>query len=76
MIIYTPLSETDVFPLEQDEQLQNRHFISYEGKMMYVKKTTDGQYQLLQLMSTDPQDYLNAKYTPGSILSKNNAYEI
>ncbi|HLR75805.1 MAG TPA: YlzJ-like family protein [Virgibacillus sp.] len=69
MIMYTPLSETDVFPHEQDEQMARRHFISHGGKMMYVEQTEDGSYELLQLMSTDPQDFLNENYTPGSIIS-------
>lgn len=69
MIIYTPLSETDVFPQQQDDQTSKRHIISHEGKMMYVEQTEDGTYQLLQLMSTDPQDYLNTNYAPGTIIS-------
>lgn len=69
MIIYTPLSETDVFPTSENEQMSNRHLISYQGKMMYVEQLDDGSYQLLQLMSTDPQDYLNEQYSPGTIIS-------
>ncbi|GAB3794911.1 YlzJ-like family protein [Virgibacillus kimchii] len=68
MILYTPLSQEDVFPTANDAY-SNRQFMSYEGKSVYVEQNNDGSYQLLQLMSTDPQDFLNEKFTPGSILS-------
>lgn len=65
MILYTPLSQSDIFP-PSDESFKNRECISYEGKMMIAEKNVDGSYQLVQLLSTDPQDFL--KYSPGSIL--------
>jgi hypothetical protein len=68
MILYTPLSQEDVFPPSNDVY-SNRQFISYEGRSVYVEQTEDGSYQLLQLMSTDPQDFLDEKFTPGAILS-------
>lgn len=69
MILYTPLSQEDVFPPENDAH-SNRQFISYEGRSVYAEQRKDGSYELLQLMSTDPQDFLDEKFTPGSILSK------
>jgi hypothetical protein len=68
MILYTPLSQEEVFP-PANESYSNRHFISYEGRSVYAEQMEDGSYQLLQLMSTDPQDFLDEKFTPGSILS-------
>lgn len=67
MILYTPLSETDVFP-SSDEDFQKRHCVSCNGKQMYVEEMEDGQFQVLQLLSTDPQDFMNSEYTPGTIL--------
>ncbi|MBP1968047.1 hypothetical protein J2Z83_000139 [Virgibacillus natechei] len=66
MILYTPMSEAEIFPTSADEY-GNRQIVSREGRSLYVEQTDDG-YQLLQLMSTDPQDFLNEKYSPGSIL--------
>ncbi|RKQ37536.1 YlzJ-like family protein [Oceanobacillus halophilus] len=68
MILYTPLSESDIFP-HTDNAYENRQCISYDGKLMIADKNNDGTFQLVQLMSTDPQDFLNEKYLPGSILS-------
>lgn len=67
MILYTPLSESDIFP-QSNEHLLNRECITYEGKMVIAERNESGSYQMIQLLSTDPQDFLNAKYSPGSIL--------
>ncbi|HLR07983.1 MAG TPA: YlzJ-like family protein [Bacillota bacterium] len=71
MILYTPLASTDIFPHEEKD-LANRQCISYEGKSMYVEQNKEGSYQLLQLLSTDPNDFLDARYTPGTIISQAN----
>ncbi|CDQ40060.1 MULTISPECIES: YlzJ-like family protein [Virgibacillus] len=67
MILYTPLANEDVFPPANDNS--NRLTIAYEGRHMYCEQKTDGSYEVLQLLSTDPQDFLNEKYQPGTILS-------
>lgn len=66
MILYTPLSQADIYPHSPDEY-SNRQFISHEGRSLYVEQAANGSYQLLQLMSTDPQDFLKEAYTPGTI---------
>lgn len=68
MILYTPLCQTDIFP--NDDSVQDkRQCVTHGGKLLYVEQLNDGSYELLQLLSTDPQDFLNANYTPGNILS-------
>lgn len=67
MILYTPLSDSDIFPPSNEEFL-NREYITYEGKMMIADRNENGSYQIVQLLSTDPQDYLNMKFSPGSII--------
>ncbi|TMN23938.1 hypothetical protein FH966_12520 [Lentibacillus cibarius] len=66
-MLYTPLSETDIFPVSEQE-LNKRHCVSHKGKQLFVEELEDGQYQLLQLISTDPNDFMNGDYTPGTIL--------
>ncbi|WP_235794482.1 YlzJ-like family protein [Virgibacillus salidurans] len=61
------MSEAEIFPQSADS-FSSRHVISHEGRSLYVEETNDGSYQLLQLMSTNPQDFLDEKYTPGKIL--------
>lgn len=67
MILYTPLSETDIFPTEN--KAYQREHLSYHGKNVIAERTTEGNYQIIQLLSTDPQDFLEETYIPGSILS-------
>ncbi|WP_099158154.1 YlzJ-like family protein [Virgibacillus ndiopensis] len=66
MILYTPLSETDIFPYSE-EAFKSRQCVTYQGKEMYVEQSEDGSYQLLQLLSTDPQDFLDDRFTPGTV---------
>lgn len=68
MILYTPLSESDIFP-QSTEQFANRECITYEGKMVIAERNTDGSYQMVQLLSTNPQDFLNEKYSPGTTIN-------
>lgn len=68
MILYTPLSQADIFP-NNDEDHPKRQCVSYQGRMLYVEEGDDGSYELLQLLSTDPQDFLSAEFSPGNIFT-------
>ena len=67
MILYTPLALEDVLQ-GMDEMTAKRECVSYQGRMFYVDKMENGDYQLVQLISTDPNDYLNQQYLPGTNL--------
>ena len=67
MILYTPLAMEDVLQ-GLDEISAQRECVSYQGRMFYVDKMANGDYQLVQLMSTNPNDYLNQQYLPGTSL--------
>jgi hypothetical protein len=66
MILYTPLSQADIFP-ENSNDYSKRQCVSYQGKLLFVEEVDKGSYELLQLLSTDPQDFLDKKYSPGNI---------
>ncbi len=68
MIHYTPLSEHDIYE-DDPTSYEKQHIVSLNGKSMKVNQMDDGSYQLVQLLSTDPQDYLDQRYIPGTILS-------
>ncbi|MFC0524197.1 YlzJ-like family protein [Pontibacillus salicampi] len=70
MIHYTPLSEHDIYEDDPTEYEQHK-IISLQGTTMKVQQMEDGSFQVLQLLSTDPLDYLNASYTPGMRLDFN-----
>ena len=67
MIFYTPLQLEEVFVNPEEEQAE-RAYVSHGGKMLYVDKFPNGEYMLTQLVSTNPNDYLNDHYRPGSYL--------
>lgn len=67
MILYTPLCQTDIFPTNEDS-FTTYQYVNYQGKLLFVEEVDKGSYELLQLLSTDPQDYLNKTYSPGTIL--------
>lgn len=66
-MLYTPLSENDIFPSSETE-FSKRKCVSYKGRSLYVEQMNDGSYELLQLLSTDPQDFMDGTFAPGSIL--------
>ncbi|HEY4601611.1 MAG TPA: YlzJ-like family protein [Cerasibacillus sp.] len=72
MILYTPLTELDIFPTSDADYTKLRS-ISFKGKSMYVENMTDGNYKIIQLLSTDPNDFLNKNYTPGTLISYNDS---
>lgn len=65
MILYTPFTESEIFPTSDDD-FDNRCCVSHNGKMLYVEETSNGTYQLLQLLSTDPNDFMDTTFTPGT----------
>lgn len=66
MLLYTPLSYEEIFPGEED-----RHqLVVYNGRPCYVKKRDDETYELVQLISTDPYDFLRIEFTPGTIIKR------
>ncbi|MFZ3576660.1 YlzJ-like family protein [Virgibacillus sp. DJP39] len=67
MILYTPMLESDIFP-EDTNSHSNRSVIIHQNRSVYVEKNKDGKYQILQLLSTDPHDFMNPSYQPGAIL--------
>lgn len=67
MILYTPLAESDIFPDEDSNS--NRLVIKRQEKSLYVERSEEGNFQILQLLSTDPNDFMDPQYQPGSILS-------
>ncbi|MUV39902.1 hypothetical protein JNUCC1_03786 [Lentibacillus sp. JNUCC-1] len=69
MILYTPLSETDIFPADE-KAMAKRAFLSHQGRTCYTEKQDDGSYLVLQLLSTDPNDFLDGSFLPGTIINK------
>ncbi|MFG6148858.1 YlzJ-like family protein [Halobacillus sp. B23F22_1] len=65
-ILYTPLSEYDVFP--QSDAEQSIVYETVNNKQVKCYDHGNGKKQIIQLMSTDPQDYMDPSFQPGQWL--------
>lgn len=64
MILYTPLCQEDVFPETNESSYA---YVHYQGKMVCVDEQ-DGKHTLVQLLSTNPQDFMDASFSPGTAI--------
>ncbi|CQR47641.1 hypothetical protein BN1058_01968 [Paraliobacillus sp. PM-2] len=67
MILYTPLDYNDVFATNQ-EQYDKQKLIEVEGRSMLVDCLENGNYRIIQLLSTNPQDFLEESLQPGEVI--------
>jgi hypothetical protein len=68
MILYTTMPEELIFPTEAN-QYENHQLIEMNGVSMVVEKNEAGEYQILRLLSTDPQHFLSEEYMPGKMVT-------
>lgn len=71
MVLYTPLSIEDIYPTPANKQ----KIITYQGKTILAEETDEQQLQLVQLISTDPNDYLESSLTPGTVIKSTSIHE-
>jgi len=67
-MLYTPLDMTDINPPDE-KQIARRQCVMCHDKTLYVEKKDDGKYELLRLLSTDPNDFMDTTFTPGNYFS-------
>ncbi|ELK44476.1 YlzJ-like family protein [Halobacillus sp. ACCC02827] len=65
-ILYTPLSEQDIFPPENEAYQVILH--QHEKCPLKCAKTPDGKKQIMQILSTDPAHYMDPELQPGQWL--------
>ncbi|WP_445488158.1 YlzJ-like family protein [Niallia sp. 03133] len=65
MIMYTLMPQELMFPINQ-EIFDNQVVIDYEGISLLVQKKESNEYEVLRILSTDPNHYLHAPVQPGS----------
>lgn len=62
MILYTPLTQEDIFPEENERQLQ---VVDVAGKKVFIDEV-EGKPTVVQLVSTNPHDYMDPTLSPGN----------
>lgn len=61
MILYTPLSNEDIYPAEDQS---NYEYVNVDGKTVCVDEQ-EGKHTIVQLLSTNPHDYMSTSFQPG-----------
>jgi len=69
MILYTTLPRELIFNQYDHQQLNTEETILYNGIPLLVTKTNQHEYQVVRVLSTNPQHFLDQSCTPGSIIS-------
>lgn len=69
-MLYTPLCYNDVYPINAND-FQQFQMLVYKNRHCYVQRLEDGSYQMHQLLSTNPNDFLDQDFHPGSTLNSN-----
>ncbi|WP_102346886.1 YlzJ-like family protein [Bacillus sp. Marseille-P3661] len=68
MILYTTMPQELIFQSEDNTNM-SQSTIEMNGLSLVVEQISSQQCRVVQLLSTNPNDYLNASYQPGAILS-------
>ncbi|MGP7817446.1 YlzJ-like family protein [Niallia sp. 01092] len=65
MIMYTMTPQELLFPISQDSYKKQR-IIDYNGISLLVEKNELNEYEVLRILSTDPNHYLHGPVQPGA----------
>lgn len=68
MILYTMMPQELIFPAETESANQQR-LVSYQGVTLLVEQTDQQNVQVVRIMSSDPQHFLDQRICPGSKIS-------
>ncbi|QOR68613.1 YlzJ-like family protein [Cytobacillus suaedae] len=67
MILYTMMPEELVFPTNENDFGKQR-YVEHNGVSMLVNEISPQCCEIVRIVSTDPQHYLDAQYSPGQRL--------
>ncbi|ENH96532.1 hypothetical protein J416_10201 [Gracilibacillus halophilus YIM-C55.5] len=73
MILYTPLAQEDIYQASSSDY-QKQSVVQVQEKSCAVERLENGDLRLVQLLSTDPNDFLNEQFLPGTIVKPDNDY--
>lgn len=68
MILHTMMPHEQVFPTNE-EAFAKQKVIEAHGVQLVVQPYSNDQWQIVRLLSSDPNDYLNGKYAPGQLIA-------
>jgi hypothetical protein len=68
MILYTMMPNELIFPPESPME-EKTSLINYQGIPLLVEKTEGLDYRIIRVFSTDPQHFLDERFSPGAKIS-------
>lgn len=64
MIYYTMMPEELMFP-HTEEEYKKQSVIEMNGIQLLVQQSENAQYEIIRVLSSDPQHFLNLELCPG-----------
>ncbi|PMC38493.1 ribonuclease [Bacillus sp. UMB0899] len=64
MIYYTMMPEELMFP-SVDRDYEKQSIVELNGVQLLVQQTENAQFEIIRVMSSDPQHYLDSQLCPG-----------
>lgn len=64
MILYTMMPQELIYPQTEMEE-SNLKYVDVNGVPLAVSQAGNGEYTIERVMSTDPQHFLDGRYSPG-----------
>ncbi|MCC3357414.1 YlzJ-like family protein [Bacillus sp. REN16] len=64
MILYTMMPQELIYPQTETEDNQFK-YINVNGVSLAVSPSQSGEYTIERVMSTNPQHFLDGRYSPG-----------
>ncbi len=68
MILYTMMPNELIFPYEPEAE-SKQQMITYQGIPLLVELADQQHVQVIRILSSDPQHYMNEQICPGSKIS-------
>jgi len=68
MILYTTMPQEFIFPTEA-ETFTKQQTVTYQGVSLIVEQTDSQNVQVVRILSSDPQHYLDERICPGAKIS-------
>ncbi|MDP4083092.1 MAG: YlzJ-like family protein [Bacillota bacterium] len=68
MILYTMMPQELIFP-DNMEAYKKQQTILYQGVPLLVETSNEESIQIVRVLSTDPQHFLDERFTPGTKIS-------
>jgi hypothetical protein len=68
MMLYTTMPQEHIFPYEPDTKI-NQQMVTFQGVPLLVEYSDQQSVQVIRVLSSDPQHFLDEQICPGAKIS-------